>query len=303
MQAELENGTIRQLSPTVFAVDDTLIVVRHLSGWRGWSETKRLIYVIDDDWRAGISDSALPLGYRAQLAVREAWQGHRLERRADVILASTPALAHRLRSRWPGKSIDVLQPAWPLTQSALAARKPVRLAYLSAATHAADFAFLEPILEKALSGFAITLTLTANAPLPPTWKVRDNVSILPVMGWQDYRNWMQAKKFDIGLYPALGTPFNRMRSRNKLLEFDQFGAALLCSHAWPAGAEAASKGRCIALPDDQSQWSQALSQLINVPDAANVVATANRAAIASEDPPKDQRSRWLEILGRDSGLG
>lgn len=302
MSTDLQNGVATQLSPTVFLLDDTLIVVRHLSGLRRWPSAKRLIYVIDDDWRAGLRDAALPFGYRAKLALREARQARYLERRADVILCSSDFLKGHLQLRWPNKTIRTLEPAWPRASSPLPAERPKRVACLSAATHRADFAFIKPILDAALSELHIHLTVTANAPVPGSWKDRPDVTIVPVMTWQSYRNWMMTEHFDIGLYPTCGTPFNAARSGNKLLEYDQFGAALICSSSWHAGTAAAKEGRCITCPDHHIEWQHALKALVENLGKANSIASANRRALAREDPLISQRKRWLEILERDLPL-
>ena len=303
MERDLESGIAVQLSPTVFCIDDALVVVRHLSGLRSEPDTKRLIYVVDDDWRAGLSDHSLSLGYRANLALREARQGRRLERRANVILTSTTALADQIKSRWPNKHVETLEPAWPQATTGLSAERPIQLAYLSAATHRADFEFIKPVLETVISHKRLHLTVTANAPIPPAWKTASNVTVLPVLDWGGYKNWMGGKEFDIGLYPIRDTPFNAMRSRNKLLEFDQFGAALLCSKTWQPGARAAAENRCIALANDVSEWQAALPNLCDTPGSAKSLACANRRAIAIENPQEVQRLLWCRILGRDSRYG
>ena len=302
MSADLKNGTATQLTPTVFLLDDTLVVVRHLSGLRRWPSAKRLIYVIDDDWRAGLRDAALPFGYRAKLALREARQARHLERRADVILCGSEFLRERLQLRWPNKTVRLLEPAWPRARSPLPAERPKRVAYLSAATHRADFEFIEPILDTALSEFQVHLTVTANAPLPSSWTNRPGITIVPVMTWRSYRNWMVTENFDIGLYPTCDTPFNAARSSNKLLEYDQFGAALICSSSWHAGSAAAKEGRCITCPDHQADWQNALRILVENLGEANSIASANRRALAREDPLISQRKSWFEILERDLPL-
>lgn len=300
MEKEIQKGTARQVSPTAYFIDDTLVVARHLSGLRRLPKFKRLIYVIDDDWRAGIRDSTLPIGYRAKLVFREARQARFLERRADVILCSSDAVRERLKRRWPTKDVDILEPAWPLSQSSLAKKTPKHVAYLSAATHRADFEFLKPVLDFTLSEFSFHLTITANAPVPRSWVNHTNVTIVPVLDWHGYRDWMLSQEFDIGLYPACASQFNAMRSRNKLLEYDQFGAALLCSSAWSPGASAATENRCVVCSDRQSDWQQEIGRLLKTPGRANAIATANRAAITREDPLNSQRRHWLRILGRDS---
>ncbi|MCV6593670.1 MAG: hypothetical protein OIF48_12000 [Silicimonas sp.] len=293
----LETGEIRALSATVFAAGDTLVVIRHLSGLGRLPEHRRLIYVIDDDWRAGLQDQTLPRRYRLQLTFREGRVGRWLEQQADLILASTEVLLARLRGAWPGKPVELLEPAWPRSEGPLAQEMPRRLAYLSAATHRVDFRFIAPVLETLLSRYAVKLTVSENAPVPREWRSRPDVVLVPVMDWAGYRDWARCQAFDIALYPACATLFNAARSRNKLLEFDQFGAALLCSETWAPGAQAARAGRCLAVPETAEAWGAALSKLIETPGLARQLAQTNRTTLASEDPLKMQQKLWCRILG------
>lgn len=296
MQAARAEGRIEPLSPTVFRHGSTLIVLRHPSGLRTLPRHERLIYVIDDDWRAGLLDHGLPPAYRCTLALREALAARQIEARADVFLAASEVLAERYRARHPGKTVAVLEPAWPGAAGPLARQEPTRIACLSAATHRRDFLFLRPVLDNLLERPEVRLTVSGNLPLPRSWHRHDRVDVVPAMDWNGYRRWMMGKSFDIGLYPACRTPFNAARSRNKLLEFDQFGAALLCSQGWEPGEQAARAGRCLALPDRQEDWARALGNLIDGRLDAAALAARNREALTREKPLARQQRAWEAIL-------
>jgi len=300
MRDALAQGRIERLSQTVYRHASTLIVIRHLSGRRALPRHDRLIYVIDDDWRAGIGDRSLPASYRIKLALREALAAHRIEARADVILAASDVLAARYRARFPDKSIAVLEPAWPKAASLLARERPIHLACLSAATHRRDFSFLQPVLSDLLTRRGVRLTVRANAPVPRAWRHHERVDVVPAMDWTGYAAWRVGKSFDIGLYPTCRAPFNAARSRNKLLEFDQFGAALLCSDSWGPGRRAATEERCLALPDRQGDWARTLTMLIDRPGYATSFAKRNREALLGEDPLSRQRRIWEAVLTRDN---
>lgn len=293
-------GRIERLSQTVYRHGATLIVLRHLSGLRRLPRHQRLIYVIDDDWRAGLSDGSLPPSYRFKLALREALAARRIEARAARILVASDVLAARYRARFPGKPVALLEPAWPGASAPLARERPTTIACLSAATHRRDFVFLQPVLRELLGRRGIRLTISGNLPVPRAWIGHDRVDIVPAMDWKGYRRWMVEKSFDIGLYPACRGPFNAARSRNKLLEFDQFGAALVCSDGWEPGRRAAAEGRCLALPDRPEEWSRTLDALLDSRGYATALALRNRETLRGEDPLSRQRRVWEAVLTRDN---
>lgn len=296
MQDALASGRIARLSPTVFRHGTTLIVLRHLSGLRALPRHDRLIHVIDDDWRAGLRDGTLPPAYRITLALREARAARRIETRAALILTASEVLAERYRARHPARTVALLEPAWPDATAPLPRARPTRIACLSAATHRSDFLFLRPVLDALIEREGIHLTISGNLPLPRSWHRHARIDVLPVMDWNGYRRWMAGKSFDIGLYPACRGPFNTARSRNKLLEFDQFGAALLCSQAWEPGRRAAADRRCLALPDRQEDWARAVNRLIDSQGKATALAARNRAALMRENPLARQKRCWDALL-------
>lgn len=300
LQAARAESRIEPLSQTVFRHGSTLIVLRHLSGLRALPRHDRLIYVIDDDWRAGLLDRSLPASYRCTLALREALAAPRLEARAEIILVASKVLAARYRARHPGKTVAVLEPAWPAATGPLARQRPTTIAYLSAATHRRDFLFLQPVLSDLLERQEIRLTISGNLPMPRSWHQHDRVDVVPAMNWNGYRHWMTGKSFDIGLYPACRAPFNAARSRNKLLEFDQFGAALLCSQGWEPGNRAAGAGRCLALPDRQEDWARALKALIEGRGDAASLAARNREVLTRENPLARQQRTWEAVFAGDT---
>lgn len=296
MAAELSAGQIKRLSPTVFLAGLTLIVVRHLSGLRHVPRHKRLIFVIDDDWRAGIRDRQLPLSYRLQLAFRERQSARRLEKVADVILASSVHLVERYRALYPGREVGLLEPVWPASETPLASEVPRHLCYLSAATHRRDFEFVSPLLNRLVARPDLKLTVTANAPVPRDWYGHPRVSIVPVLSWAEYRQWMQGQSFDIALYPLLSSTFNSARSENKLLEYDQFGAAIISSCNWPPGEHAALAGRCLVAQNAIEHWADCIEDLLKVPGKAHRLAQKNRAEIARGQMIAQQRDLWINLL-------
>ncbi|MEM0945044.1 MAG: hypothetical protein AAGI70_13980 [Pseudomonadota bacterium] len=88
---------LRRPAPTVIETDRALVIVRHHLGHRVAPGGRRLIYVLDDDVLAGPGDRSLPPGYRLKLDQVERRAARQYLPRADLVIASTPVLAARLR--------------------------------------------------------------------------------------------------------------------------------------------------------------------------------------------------------------
>ncbi|MEI4474166.1 hypothetical protein [Frigidibacter sp. MR17.24] len=291
-------GRIERHAPTVFRAGRTLIVARHDSGLARLPDHDRLVYIIDDDWRAGIADPRLPAWYRLKLAAIEGRAARRLERAAGVILTGSPRLAALYRRRGLGGRVRRIEPAWPAPAAALPppAGCATRLAYLGAATHQDDARWLAQVLGPLLAGgAALRLLWSGNHPLPRAWEGDARVTRLPAMGWQGYRDWMAGERFDIGLYPLRPGGFNAARSVNKLGEYDQFGAAVLASARWSAARGAAARGACVLAPDDPRRWRYELARMLEEPGRAHATARANRALQAAGGLAA-QRRLWSGLL-------
>jgi len=297
----LEEGRIHQIGPTTFKAGETLIVFRHAAGVSRLPKHRRLIYLIDDDIRAGLRDPGVPALYRAKLMVLERPAAWSLEERADVVITTSTVLAERLQSRLPAKRIEQLAPFWPVEavpSSSLEGRAN-RVALLMGRSHAHDAAPLMPVLEEALSRHgSMHLTLSGNLSVPASIARHPRVKLLPALGWRDYWQWLRSARFDIGLVPHLcASAFNRARSASKLGEYAMTGAAVLASDSWIAGAEAAKEGRCLLVSDRPEAWAAALEKLLADPNIAARIAARNRETLANSDTAALQRRLWGDLLG------
>lgn len=294
----LASGRMVRIAPTVFRIRDTLIVLRHASRLVQLPAHRRLIYVIDDDLRAALDDVRLPKTYRWKIGTLDAPAARAFEQAADVIVTSSENLAERYRALLPGKRIELIHPAWEASAAPVAKERPRRLAYLGARSHAADFAFLLPVLEGLLSDVAdLRLTVSGNQALPGRLRNDPRVEVVPALGWNDYRRMMAGRSFDIGLYPLLGDcDFNACRSMNKLLEYDQHGAAVIASRDWRAAKAAAEAERCLMVPNTPGDWRAAIAGMLKAPGMARRIAGTNRTAILREDGLARQRRTWAKLL-------
>ncbi len=297
---EIARGEVKRLSPTVFLAGDVLIVFRHDAFLRAAPPFRRLVYFTDDAVGGQAFDPGLPLDYRAKLALVEARAARRLLPRADTIAVASAGLAAAHAAAQPDTPVRLIGPAWPTAAGPLPAARPegpVRIAYLGARSHARDFAVLAPILASVLDDHAgVTVTLSGEQSIPRSLRQDDRVLVAEPMDWDQYLGWARNRHFDIGLYPLTESRFNAARSRNKLLEYDQFGAAVIASARWSAAAPHSECGACRLLGDDPAEWRETIAGLVADPGAARRIAETNRAYIAAQDMKSEQRRQWLAIL-------
>ncbi|TMV77358.1 hypothetical protein FGG78_27375, partial [Thioclava sp. BHET1] len=115
----LRAGILECHAPTVFRIGRTVIVMRHDSGLGRLPRHDRLIYLIDDNWRAGLTDRSVPTWYRMRMALLEARAGLRMERVADAIVTSSSRLAAIFRRLHPDIPVVKMDPAWPTARADL----------------------------------------------------------------------------------------------------------------------------------------------------------------------------------------
>lgn len=296
----LESGALERHSTTVFRFQRTLIVVRHDGGMETLPAHDRLIYVIDDDWRGGLTDRNIPAWYRGRLFLREARAAHRLEPMADVIVVSSNVMALMYRTRFPLKQVVVIEPAWADPEAAantvLEERKILRLAVLGAATHRRDALWLTPVLTALLEArSSLQILWSTNHSLPKALTGNIQVVQVPALDWVKYQEWIARTQADIGLYPLIDGPFNRGRSINKLCEYDRLGAAVVGSNYWCAAREAEKHGACLLVPMDTRTWIDRVLDLIDKPSKIEQLTRLNRLWLSTRGLSK-QRRLWDDIL-------
>jgi hypothetical protein len=277
----IADGRIEQFAPTVFRAGSSLIILRHDAGLNPLPAHERLIWLVDDDFDAGLRDRELPRWYRLRLALLEARAARRLRDAADQIVVPGPAMAEVMTAAGIRSSrLTLLPPAWPAPRMAPrnpCTARPIRVAWLGAASHAGDARHAAEIFRQLLRHSPETeIIWSSNHALPGGLARHPSVSALPAMNWPDYRDWIARARFDIGLYPISSAGFNRGRSANKLGEYAQAGASVLGSEGWQDAYEAARFGACQLLPPVPAAWVDAILELSARPERARALAEANR---------------------------
>ncbi|WP_118137756.1 hypothetical protein [Oceanicella sp. SM1341] len=295
----LAEGRIRRPAPTVFETDDALLVMRHDARAPLTLARKRLVYFIDDAWRAAGADLSLSRFWRGKMKLVEGRAAAFHMPRAGHVVVSTEALLPAARAAAPQAGLHCIDPYWsePLADDAHFDGEGLEIVFLGAQLHGADLAFLLPALAEVLAALPqARFTLSAGHALPAEWEAHPQIRRIPGLRWRDYRAGLTERRFHLALYPLMDTPFNAGRSRNKIIEHAVVGAAPLYSETWPEGREAAAAGAGLALPNRPEDWAQALLALAADRGRLRGLARAARAHAEAINRPEPQRALWQRLL-------
>jgi hypothetical protein len=306
----LTSGQVRRLSPTVFASDQAVLVLRHGAGLdiAAAARGKRLIWLIDDDIRAGIADPALRPVQRLKLALCERAFARHFRDRLDTVVLSTPALEAMVRDLVPGAGIEVLTPYWsePLPDLGHLEGPPERvdIACLGAATHRADLALVWPGFENLLTHRPqVRVWISANHRPPRALAGHERLCVLPETSWTSYRAALTQRRFHILAYPLHDTGFNRARSVNKIIEHALLGGAGVYAACWPEAARIEAAGAGLLAGQDPADWTEALEQMtadiLAGGTRARALAEAGQALAARLNQPGSQRQVWSRLMELD----
>lgn len=292
---------VQRLGPTVFATARGALVMRHTGRAAPLPRGRRLIYLVDDDVPAGLADPSLPRLYRQKLAMLEAPCWQRMMREADLLVATSSALAERLsRERVGGAEVTQLSPYWSETFESLDHHDddgPIDIAYLGSAVHRTDLGFLLPVIEAVLATEPrARFHLAARHLLPPGLARHPRVRRLPGRGWTAYRQAAAGRRFHLALYPLLDTPFNRARSVNKLIEHGLAAAAPIYSANWPEAGQVSDGGDGLVRENDPAAWAEATLSLVRDAAGRRAIAAGAQALARRLNDPAPQRRLWTQAL-------
>ncbi len=301
----LQNGMVSRLAPTVFASAATMLVLRHDASLPANATRRRLVYFMDDDIEGGFRDPHLPRHYRAKLAVVDRWAARRLAPRADAIVVSSEHLRPAARKLAPRARIEVLHPFWrePLSDLAhLAEHKTVEIGFLGAQTHARDLDFLLPVIADILDTHPhVRFSVSSGHRLPGAFARHPRVYRIAPTRWTDYRPTLGSRRYQIALYPLLGSPFNQGRSVNKIIEHAIAGAAGIYSANWPESHRILAAGAGVVIDNDAEAWRNAIGDLIANRARLRSLAERGRALADTLNSPEPQRALWADLMEFEAG--
>jgi hypothetical protein len=298
-------GPIRRLGYNCFAAGETVLLVRQdhpkLMDRLRAAPPKRLVYLIDDDIQAARNDASLPEHYRDRLMRFHAEYHADLVARADTLVVTSEALRETFSAH---RDVRIVHPVWHLDAAddrhfdALAQDADVHAMHLGTASHQAGLDFLKPVVEVLLERFArFHFTYVGRDSRLGALDEHPRVHRERPRSWKRYRRTLGQRRVHLGLYPLPDTPFNRARSRNKLLEHAIVGAVGVYSRSWPTAS--GLQGCAILAGPDAVDWVTSLSPYLEEPQKLRLLAQSARQAFAPLNDPTTQRRFWADVLGAE----
>lgn len=204
----------------------TVVFVRYVPpAWKSLLSTQRpaqVVLFMDDDLFDSRAFKGMPWHYQRKL-FRLAWRHQRWLRHMGAKLwVSSPWLAQKYADWKP----VVLEPGNP---HPLPERPPEphmkTLFYHGSASHSAELAWLEPVVEKVLSARQdVCFEVIGDRKVRDRFSHLSGVHVVHPMGWPAYQAFIQRPGRTIGLAPLLDSSFNAARAPTKFFDITAAGA-------------------------------------------------------------------------------
>ena len=229
----------------------------------------RLIYDLDDD----LLD--VPRSHPDAPALRpQARVVQRLVQEASTVWVSTPGLAARLAGvradpRVVPNGLD--ERLWAGAPGAAVSRGgPMRVLFMGTATHDADFAIVEPVLERLHAAFPgrlrfdmIGVSQRANL---PGWVHRPELPPSATASYPGFVNWMcRQPGWDVGIAPLQDTRFTASKSAIKVMDYAALSLAVVASDVGPYRDVLGGGSGAMLVPERPDAWAEALTRLLQNP--------------------------------------
>lgn len=208
---------------------------------------------------------------------------------ADLITTTTDYLAEKFRRHNPSVAIcpnsidfDLWKPL-PRPPS-----DQVRIGWFGGDSHYIDLKVFKGLFLRLVAKYP-QVKIVMQAPPVPEWA--EFFKDIPTdrmewYGWSDLRYYtlfLASRYFDIGLCPLeQNNEFNLCKSNIKALEFQALGAAVVAQKMIPY-ANTIEDGITGYLAEDEDEWFEKISFLIDNPKARNLIAMAGHL---------DARDKW-----------
>lgn len=261
----------------------------------------RVVYLIDDDLGAGISDHGLSKGYRKRLQnLKDKGLKAVLDITTDIIVPSEP-----LKEQFDDiADVHLLHPLWhrPFADlshfpDVVSGQAPFKIAFLGTRSHLPDLATIQFELARLLKAYPkLEFHHRLGKEAPKVLASLPNAIAAPQVGWRTYREWIGTERFHLALYPLRPTKFNKARSTNKLFEHALTGAASLMSPS-PATKDML-KGSLeeIFIEGDEQEWAKRIERFIENPILAQTLTARTLMHLNALDITNDHVEVWRKIL-------
>lgn len=241
-----------------------VVVIRFISSqWqreisRNMDFLSQVVYFMDDDLFDPSALGALPKAYRMKIIRRSAAQHRWITSHCDNIWVSTTYLA----SKYAHLNPEVVA-ALP-TAELLAARQPVKIAYHGSSSHQVEKYWLRDVVEGVLAQCPqASFEIFGEHEIYKLYRNLPRVTVLHPMSWQNYLDYTQHHRIDIGLAPLLASEFNMARGPVKFYDFVRMGAVGVYSNCAPYSDFIEPNINGVLLNNDPQAWIATLSQLVN----------------------------------------
>ena len=291
----------RYLAPNVYLVGSVGVIVRYghardVDRLRR-AGAKRIVYVVDDDFRAGAADPNLPERYRLRLKAFVESDWPILTKAADILIVPGVVLANQY-----GENAHIVPPAWnfPCPSTDHFSAKTIEIVHLGTASHLRDLDLIVEPLTNVLEAHPRTrLTLFAGEAVPGRLRSHSHVRLCHPHSWWRYRRALPRLRFHVALYPLAPGPFNEARSANKLFEHALVGAASLMSPNPALRAAAGPEAAATFVEGGAKEWEAKLADLVAAPQTMRLRFERARAHIQATNPLAYAALQWRDILSSE----
>ena len=160
---------------------------------------------------------------------------------ADMVLSSSPHICEKYRKYTKKKRSAYLNTPVAQDELLMVPRQeidkfPVKLVYAAGVNHNALFdQYIRPSIQKLDEkyGDKISLTFVGTSPDLSQLRTKMKINYQRGMPLEEYRAYMRAQKFDIGLAPIHDDLFSKCKYFNKYIEYTLVGTAGIYSNCEP----------------------------------------------------------------------
>ena len=239
--------------------------------------------------------------YRTVRHPRRTHTLHRALTEADLVIATTPALADQLSRRAGHGRIGWLDhgaAGEPHLRRPKPDGAPVVIGYMGSASHGPDLELVIPALNAVaaeLPNARLELFGSIARAADPDLLPKGTVLRNPVAGdYRSFRDALAALEWDIGLAPLHATPYNLCKTATKWTEYAEAGIATLVSDM-PVYRPMVEADAAAPVGPAPEQWTSALKRLATSPDLRQTL-------VRNADALLTARFGWERLESRLTGL-
>lgn len=225
-------------------------------------------------------------------------------RASRAVVVWSRRLGGAIRARFPEVRIEYLNPPFDTDKAnALLASTPgagagsdvVRIGYPTS-RRLAVAPLLEPVVRHVAQRYAGRVAFEFVGWMPDGVADVRGVTLFPPVGDYDrYLEFKVARRWDIGLAPLIGNPFDVCKTSVKYREYGGCGIAGIYSRVAPYTDDVADGRTGILVDNRVDAWVSALERLVESPDERRTLAANARADVEHNFSQRASVRRWREI--------